>query len=357
MADYAASVLAKGQTVVTAKYQTPEQRRKIPTVMELALKNQKISIPNAQDLRLSPLRTVDVNFLTNIAAGSATAKVAAHTGTYGDSAKINVVYVTHVETMSLPRKLAYNNIHSYQDLFNNLFEIKWKNLRTRQDSSALAFLLANRCQLANAAMDPQIASAGFSSTSAIGDWDGTTNFAAEIKAAEKARFIQWAKAFMAARYYTGPYDIVSDLQMAAQFEYQLNQGQGNAANTSFQFGDANIAATQDAVSSAYPQGSALVMPQGTLAGLVWNEGLNKAGVNAGQNSVGSLGTVADPLGSGAIADISMYTARADTSANSTGGSTQDIVDQWELALTIGYVTPPLSTVSDSVIHLFGQSAS
>lgn len=353
MSDYAASVLAKGQTVVTAKYQTPEQRRKMPTVMELAIKNQSISIPNAQDLRLSPLRTVDVNFLTNIAAGSATAKVAAHTGTYGDSSKINVVYVTHVETLSLPRKLAYNNILQYQELFNNLFEMKWKNLRTRQDSSALAFLIANRCQLSNAVMDPQIASAGFFS-GGVGSWN-ETNFAGEIDQNGKSRFIQYAKSFMASRYFTGPYDVVADLQMAAQFEYQLNQGVGNATNTSFQFGDAGIATTQDQVSALYPQGSALFMPQGTLAGLVWNEGLNRAGVNAGQNSVGNLGTVADPLGSGAIADISMYTARADTSANTTGGSTQDIVDQWELALTIGYVTPPLSTASDSVIHLFGQT--
>lgn len=354
MSDYAASVLAKGQTVVTAKYQAPEQRRKMPTVMELAIKNQAISIPNAQDLRLSPLRTVDVNFLTNIAAGSATAKVAAHTGTYGDSAKINVVYVTHVETLSLPRKLAYNNILAYQELFNNLFEMKWKNLRTRQDSSALAFLLANRCQLAASVIYPQVASAGFAASGGVGIWDDT-NFAAVIGQDNKNRFIQYAKSFMAARYYTGPYDVVADLQMAAAFEYQLNQGQGNAANTSFQFGDAAIATTQDMVSSFYPQGSAFIMPQGTLAGLVWNEGLNRAGVNAGQNSVGNLGTVADPLGSGAIADISMYTARADTSANATGGSTQDIVDQWELALTIGYVTPPLSTASDSVIHLVGQS--
>lgn len=355
MSDYAASVLAKGQTIVTAKYQTPEQRRKIPTVMELAIKNQQISIPNAQDLRVSPLRTVDVNYLTNIAAGSATAKVAAHTGTYGDSAKINVVYVTHVETMSLPRKLAYNNINSYQGLFNNLFEMKWKNLRTRQDSSALAFLLANRCQLDKTVINPQIASAGFADTGGVGSWDNT-NFAGLIDQTNKSRFIQFAKSFMAARFYTGPYDIVADLQLAAQFEYQLNQGQGNAANTSFQFGDAAIATTQDSVSSFYPQGSALIMPQGTLAGLVWNEGLNKAGVNAGENSVGRLGTVADPLGSGAIADISMYTARADTSANGTGGSTQDIVDQWELSLTIGYVAPPLSLASDSVIHLFGQAS-
>jgi hypothetical protein len=165
-----------------------------------------------------------------------------------------------------------------------------------------------------------------------------------------------AKSFMASRFFNGPYDVISDLQLAAEFEYQMQQGAGNFANTSFQFGDAGIATTQDQVSSLYSLGSALIMPQGTLAGLCWNEGLNRAGVNAGQNSVGNLGTAADPLGSGAIADISMYTARADTSANTTGGSTQDIVDQWELALTIGYVTPPLSAASDSVIHLIGQVA-
>lgn len=355
MADYAASVLAKGQAVVTAKYNQPEQRRKMPTVMELAIKNQEISIPNAQDLRVSPLRTVDVNFLTNIAAGSATAKVAVHTGTYGDSNKINVTYVTHVETLSLPKKLHFNNLLSYNQQFANLYEMKWKNLRTRHDTSALAFLFANRMQLAAATVYPQVASAGFAATGGVGTWDDT-NYAGVIDQTNRTRFMQYAKSFMAARYFTGPYDVVADLQTAAQFEFQLNQGMGNAANTSFQFGDANIATTQDVVSSAFPQGSALFMPQGTLAGLVWNEGLNKIGFpNAGSNSVGTLGTVADPLGSGAIADISFYTARADTSANTTGGSTQDILDQWEITLTIGYVTPPLNTASDSVIHLFGQS--
>lgn len=355
MSDYAASVLAKGQTIVTAKYQTPEQRRKMPTVMELALKNQKISIPDAQALRVSPLRTVDVNYLTNITAGSATAKVAAHTGTYGDSNKINVVYVSHVETLSLPRKLSFNNIFAYQELFNNMYEMHWKNLRTRQDTSALAFLIANRAQLSNAVMDPQIASAGFGTGSGVGAWN-ETNYAAEIDNTGRNRFIQYMKSFMASRYYTGGYDVIADLQMAAQFEYQLNQGQGNAANTSFQFGDAGIATTQDVVSTLYPLGAALCMPQGTLAGLCWNEGLNKQGVSAGQNSVGNLGTVADPFGSGATADISMYTSRADTSSNTTGGSTQDIVDQWELTLTIGYVVPPLSVANDSVIHLFGQNS-
>jgi len=350
MANYASSVLVAGQAKVTAKYQEAEQRRKIPTVMELALKNQSISIPDAQALRVSPLRTVDVNFLTNIAAGSATAKVAAHSGTYGDSSKINVVYVQHVETFSLPRKLAYNNIFQYQELFNNMYEMKWKNLRTRQDTSALAFLLANRCQLSAATINAQIASAN------PGVWNETT-YALEIDQTRKSRFLQMAKAAMSARFLNGPYDVVADLQLAAEFEYLMQQGSGNYANTAFQFSEAGIAATQSAIDSTdYPLGCAFIMPQGTLAGLNWNEGLNRAGVNAGENSVGNLGTTPDPLGSGAIADISVYTARADTSSNTYGGSTQDIVDQWELALTIGYVTPPLSTASDSVITLIAQTS-
>jgi hypothetical protein len=349
MANYAASVLAKGQATVSAKYQTPEQRRQLPTVMGLALKNQSISIPDAQALRVSPLRTVDVNYLTNIAAGSATAKVAVHTGTYGDSGAINVVYVQHVETLSMPKKIAANSIYDEAALFANRYEMAWKNLRTRHDISALAFLNANRCQLTSAVITPATASAN------AGTWNDT-NFALEISQSDHALFIQRAKSFMAARFYTGQYDLVADLQLAAGFEYQMNQGQGNAANTSFQFGDANIATSQMQVSSAYSLGAAYIMPQGTLAGLVWNEGLNKTGFDAGQTTTGKLGTMSDPLGSGAVADISFYTARADTSSNGSGGSTQDLVDQWEIALTIGYVCPPLSTSSDSVIHLMGQSS-
>jgi len=349
MANYAASVLAKGQAIVAAKYQTPEQRRKMPTVMELALKNQSISIPDAQALRVSPLRTVDVNYLTNIAAGSATAKVAVHTGTYGDSGAINVVYVQHVETLSMPKKIAANSIYNEAELFANRLEMAVKNLRDRHDNSALAFLIANRCQLNAATMNPQIASAN------PGFWN-ETNFALEVAQTDKNLYIQRIKAMMAARYYTGSYDIVADLQLAQGFEYQMNQGSGNFANTSFQFGDAGIATTQAVVSSLYPLGAALIMPQGTLAGLVWNEQLNKVGFDSGQTTTGKLGTMIDPLGSGATFDVSFYTSRADTSSNTSGGSPQDLVDQWEITATVGYVAPPLSTASDSVIHLTGQVA-
>lgn len=350
MSNYAASVLVNGQSIVTAKNQAPEQRRKLPTVFELALKNQEYSIPNAQELRTSPLRTVDISYFTNVAAGVGTTKAYNHTGTYGDSGKVNLVYVSHVETFSLPRKLAYNSLLTYQNMFNNLYEMKWKNLRTRHDDSALSFLYTNRCQFSAATMNPLIASAN------PGTWDEGT-FALGIDQTNKNLFMQRVQSFMQARNHPGEIDVIADLQKSADFMNMMQQGGGNAVNQAWQFAGTTIATTQSAIDTSYSNGAVFVLPKGLFSGMCWNEGLNRKGVNEDAGgSVGTLGTTADPFGSGAIADISMYTQRADTSANATGGSTQDIQDQWELTLTVAYALPPLSTALDSVVHEIGQTA-
>jgi hypothetical protein len=350
MANYAASILAKGQSKLKEKFQAPELRAQRATVMGLALQNQSISIPDAQELRTSPLRPVDVYFKNNIAPGSATAKAAAHTGSISDSSLINVTYVQTVETFSVPLKIGANNVFSRQELFNDMYEQHWRNLRTRQDNAALAYLYANRSQLSAAVIDARAASAN------AGSWDDT-NYALPIDAVNQKLFMQYAKSFMAAQFYTGPYDVVADLQIARGFEYEKNQGSSNANNFAFQFGDAAVYTTQKVIDAAFPQGATLFMPKGTFAGLNWNEQANRQGYgNTGNDAIGMLGTVSDPLGTGAVADISMYSQRADTSANTTGGSTQDILLQVELTLTIGYVTPPLTLAGDSAVFEIAQGS-
>lgn len=349
MPNYAISVLAKGQAIVTAKNQAPELRRKLPTVFELALKNGTYSIPNAPELRKSDLRPVEIYYQTKRAQGSGTTKAALHTGTYGDSGKVELVYVQHVETFSLPRKIAQNNILTYQNMWNHLYEEAWRNLRNRHDTSALAFLIANRMQLAASVVNPQIASAN------PGTYNEAT-FALEIDQTKKSRFMQMAKNYMNARYFTGGLDAIADLQTAAEFEFQMQQGTANNTNTSFQFGGANVATTQDVISDDYALGAALFLPAGSFSGMYWNDPLNKSGVNAGENEVGVLGTASDPFGSGLVGDISVYTKRDDTSANTTGGNPQDIVDQWEVTGIVAYALPPLSTTGDSVVHLVGQAS-
>jgi hypothetical protein len=315
----------------------------MPTVLAMALKNQDLSIPRAQDLRKSPLRPVDVNFFKNIAPGSATAKTALHTGTVADSAVINVTYVQVVETFSLPAKLSDNSIYEHQELFNNQYEQAVRNIRTRLDNAALAYIYAHRCQLDATTMNGRTASYG------PGAWDGT-NFALPIDASKQKLFMQQAKLYMAANKYTGPYDMIADLQTIGNFEFEKNQGSSNANNFSFQFGDTDIYSTQQQIDSAFQAGVTLMMPRGTFAGLNWNEALNRRGY--GQlvpTTLGMVGTQLDPMGSGLEMDVSWYSQRADTSSNSTGGSTQDFVDQWEFTGTVGFVTPPLSLANDSAV--------
>ena len=350
MANYASSVLAKGQALATEKFNAPEKRRQMPTVMELALKNQHISIPDAQALRVSPLRPVEVNYTKYIAPGAATSKAYNHTGGYGDSATLQVTYVQLVETFSLPRKIAANNFLTYQNMFVDLWGQKWANLRTRQDNAALSYAYTYRNQLDAATMDARLATAGMT-----GWWD-ETNGALVVPSAYSSTFIAQAKAAMVASYYMGEYDIISDIKMATVFENYMNQGTGNFSNTSWQFGGCNFARTQMVIDSNYAKGATLWMPKGSMYGLNWNEQANKIGLDGDMRgaSIGDIGTVADPFGSGAVADVSFYTQRADTSSDTTGWSPQDFVLQMELTLTIGYVWPPLSLANDSVIIEAGQ---
>jgi hypothetical protein len=343
MANYATSALVNGQAMVTKQYNQPEQRRQMPTVMDLALKNQHISIPDAQALRVSPLRTVDIFYNKNIAAGSATAKAYNHTGTVGDSAKINVNYLQTVETFSLPRKLGYNNVEKYTQMFANQYEMAWKNLRTRQDVLALAYIYSVRNQLSAATMNARLATAG------LQYWDDT-NYALSLPVGNDPLFIAQVKAAMDAQYYTGEYDVICDLQKGIWIENYMNQGAGNFSNTQWQFAGCNFAKTQQNIDSAFSGGVVLAMPRGAFAGLCWNEGLNVKGDFGGEgSSIGILTTAPDPFGGQAIADISMYTQRADTSSDTYGGSPEDIVDQWEVTLTMGYIVPPLSLTNDNVV--------
>jgi hypothetical protein len=351
MANYAAGVLVNGQAIATKQFNEAEQRRQMPSVMELALKNQHISIPDAQALRVSPLRTVDVNYLKNITAGSATAKSYNHTGSIGDSGKINVNYLQTVETFSLPRKIAYNNIISYTTMFANQYAMAWKNLKTRQDVLALAYLYSVRNQLDATTMSARLATAGLG-----GYWDAT-NGALALPDGMQNLFIAQLQAAMAASYYLGEYDVIADVQKALWIQNYMNQGAGNFSNTAWQFAGCNFARTQQVIDANYTAGVTLAMPKGAFAGLCWNEGLNVKGVFEDEGGpVGILTTANDPFGSIATADISMYTQRADTSANLTGGSPEDIVDQWEITLTMGYVVPPLSLSNDSVVLEVAQMA-
>lgn len=343
MANYQDSLLVNAQTVLATKYNEAELRRKERPVLQMASKND-YSIPDAAKVRTSEDRTVEVKWLKKKTAGAATAKVAAHTGTKSDSGTTNLVWVTYTETFFTSAKQAQNNVISLERMFQHEMEQAIDNLKDRHETYGLSYLVANRCQIAAP------------STSGQGTWDAV-NYALEIPVTDPITnlnnydyFNQKAKNFMRGRYYRGNMDLIPDLILNPYLERTAMNGSNNAVNLGWQMQGTNIAPTSETILSAYANGSALIMPEGTFAAINWNDPLNRSGkINSGMTNVGMVGTLLDPFGSDFVFDVSTYTVRADASA--TGGGEQDFVDEWEIALTVAYALPPLALASDSPVHL------
>jgi hypothetical protein len=351
MSDYAASVLYTAQAQIAARRNLFEQRRQMPKVLRMGLNNSEYSIPTVSELRTSPLRQVDVVYFKSVPNGTATVKAYNHTGTYGDTGKVNVTYYQIVETIGMPLKLGANNLLSNATLFANLYEQKWKNIIDRHEDIALARAVAFRNQLDATTMDARLAAAGLT-------WDDT-NKGIAISSDDTNLFIAKSKSAMESMFlsYADGYDVITDLQSSVTFENYMNQGSGNFSNTQWQFSDCNFYKTQKQISTAYGKGSTLFMPRGAFGAFTWNEQLNRQGLNDDMGgSIGTLGTQTDPFGLGITADVSTYFQRASTVADTTGGSPQDFILQMEMTVTIGYVTDPSSTTDDSPIILIGQNA-
>lgn len=342
MSNYATAALLTAQTTLAKKYNEAELRRKLRPAVQLALQNSDYSIPDANQQKKAEQRPVEVHYKLKKAAGSSTTKAARHTGNKGDSDKLTLSWNRWTETFSFSRKLLMNKVFGAQEIFNHEIEQAIQNLQDRAETAAVAYLLANRTQLA----------AGSISANGTGTWNDT-NYALEVAAENRNYFVQMAKTFMWGRHYRGSLDMITDLKLYPEIERVRNQGAGNSVNTAFQFDGAMIVPTTDDLSGAYAQGQALVMPQGIFAGLNWNDPLNRNNFGRPDDYVGMLTTMRDPFGLNANYDVSVYTDRADTSG--IDGHVQDILDEYEVSLCVGWAIPPLSQAGDSVIHLIANA--
>jgi hypothetical protein len=342
MANYATAALLTAQARLSQKYNEAELRRKVRPVIQMALNNSGYSIPDANALKVAEQRPVEVHYKLKKAPGVSTVKAARHTGGRGDSSKVTLSWNRWTETFNFSRKLLLNKVIGSQEAFNHELEQAILNLQDRAETAAVAYLMANRCQLAAANVV----------TNGTGTWNDT-EYALEIGANEKDYFAQLAKTFMFGRNYRGAYDVIADLRQYPQFERVMNQGAGNATNTGFQFSNLSIAPTQEDLNANYTKGQVLIMPGGMFSGMNWNDPLNRAVTGRPDDYVGLLTTLRDPYGLNAVYDISVYSDRADTSG--VDGHVQDIVDEYEVSLCIGWVLPPLSTANDSIVHLIANA--
>jgi hypothetical protein len=341
MSNYTASALLAAQAKFMPAFESPEVRRKQDPALMLALKNMEVTIPSHVELRKKDDRAVKAYIKTKRAASSTTAKAHNHTGTKADSKEVTLSWVKFVEPFTIYLKQGQSNVFAYAEQLAHEMAESARNLHARAGTAALAYLQSNRSQLASL------------TTGGAGTWNAT-NFALEVDATDKDRFLQNIASFMRVQNYRGQYDAILDAEQYRKMQYILQQGTANNQNLSWMAQDfATIAETSETIDSNYTSGSGLIMPAASFAGLPWNDPVNRAGKGDYDSVLGGYGIIADPLGSGLNFDFHAYTTRADGS--SQGGGVQDEVLEAEMTLTIGWVLPPLSTADESVVYEVAQS--
>lgn len=340
MANYTASALLSAQARFIPQWEQAETRRKQNPALMLALKNTNVTIPGHQELRKKDTRPVKAYIKTKRAASAATTKSHNHSGTKADSAEVTLAWVSFVEKFAIQLKQGQSNIMPYVEQLAHEMTESARNIHDRAGTASLAYLQSNRNQVASV------------STGGTGSWNNS-NFALEIAAADDKRFMQNVASFMRKNNYRGQYDILLDSKQYRDVQFQLQQGTANNTNLSWQAQDfATIAETTEDIDANYTNGSALVMPSSSFAGLPWNDPTNLAGKGDYDSYNGGFGVVQDPLGSGLLFDFHAYTERNDGS--SFGGGVQDEILQAEMTLTIGWVLPPITTANDSVVFEIAQ---
>lgn len=342
MANYTASALLAAQAKFIPTFESPEVRRKQNPALMLALKNTAVTIPSHQELRKKDDRAVKAYIKTKRAASATTAKAHNHTGTKADSAEVTLAWVKFIEPFTIYLKQGQSNIFDYSEQLAHEMMESARNIHSRAGTAALAYLQSNRSQQAAPA------------TGGAGTWNATT-FALEVDAADKDKFMQNIASFMRVQNHRGQYDAILDANQYRKMQYILNQGMGNNQNLSWTADDfSTIAETTETIDANYTNGSGLIMPAASFAGLPWNDPVNRKGKGDYDSVLGGYGVIADPLGSGVNFDFHAYTTRADGS--SQGGGLQDEVLEAEMCLTIGWVLPPLSTASETVVYEVAQSS-
>lgn len=340
MANFATAALVKAQAKLIGAFQSGELRYREPAVHKLFVENTSIMAPDYNQLRTREDRAVETNYFTRTSRSLGTGRSHNHTGAQGDSGLLTPSWTTYNDEFVSYLKEADNKVYSFEEIHMSKMQNAIANFMEGLEAVAAAYLFANRT--------------GVNVATADGTFDATDDTFEIAESTNGSNAIAITKMVMDVNGWQGSaYTIVADSIAYRKFWSQMNQGAGNATNTSFQFGnvrivhDPTLTASAAGLVSAYSKGYWIVVPQGTIAALPWIPKQNREGVDFGNISM--YGQILNPVDGLAYA-IHTYKEAADGS--STGGYTQDVKIETEISIDIAYQHSPDSTSTESSLFAF-----
>ena len=335
---YTTSLLVNAQAILKETMQKPEFRHDPYNVIRL-LKERGAGMFVGSELdRLvtSDQRVLDTYIINkrNITVGSGRSD--SHTtAAFGDSTKLTLSFDIVAAAFGISLKLGDRNMFANAQMLASEIESALIAINNEHESDAGTWLNASKTQ-SNAAQG---------SLSAFGSWNDTLK-QWEIPVAKQNLFFEYIRQVMGYNNYTGMMDVILDPQADSLANQLREQGNGNATNYGWQFGNQQLVKSNGIADGDYA-GVAYAIPAGTAGIVARIPKQNKEGVDTRLFSYSSM---IDPM-TGLDVAVHEYEQGADNS--SKGSETQDVTFQYEGSNDKAFVKAPLSSAAtDSTIHKF-----
>lgn len=348
---YSASALAKAQAKLIAAFQASELRYTDPAVYRLFLEQSPIMFPDYNQLRVREDRTVEAYYRQRTSRSLGTGRSHGHTGATGVSGVLTPAWTTYNDTFAISLKQADNNVYAWEEMFQNELENIFKNFIEGHETNATTYLMTNRSHVNAASFGAASDLGAFNSSNYVFEipttsyW-GMTNF--------NTLFGQAIQTAMQINKYNN-YTIVCDSTAYAKMQYMSAQGKDNGNNLSFQFNGYTYIHARKLAALAqglgYTEGFAFAIPDGTIGCLPWIPKQNREGRDT---KLQNYATMLNPFDNQLYA-MHDYPVRAD--GTSTGGYTQDEVEQYEGSIDLAFAYAPLSNAGETPIMAFAISGS
>lgn len=309
------------------------------TAMKTLLDGEQDVFRNLNALKQADSQPTTVDLNKRVYTASGTAKSASHAAAaFPDSFTKSITYLRKTQTFKVSYKQADMNRLDYDDILRHEMKNKLISLYTDMSTDIVAWLNTNRSQVG---------------TDGLMTFDEVTNDQYDNVLANKDFFFEYIKSTQALNKYNKMNTcIIADQRLASEYRKIAANGRTNADNTEYQLPgitlveEPQLAIGADSVGFGFEKG---------LVGMTtWNELANRRGNGSVGNNEGLFTTMVDPA-FGFLLDTHVMRSVGDTSAS--GGNVQDIVDEYEIALTYALEGSWLSAATETHIFKYVQANS
>lgn len=287
---------------------------------------------NLNALKQSDIQPTKVDLNKRVYTASGTAKSAAHAAAaFPDSFVKDITYLRKTQTFKVSYKQADMNRLSYEDILQHEMRNKLISLYTDLSTDVIAWLNTERSQVG---LDGLMV------------FDETTNDQYDNLNADKDYLFDYIKSTQKLNKYNGMNTVmVADQRTSALYRKLASNGVSNATNTAFQI--PGIEVYEEPQMAIGADSTSFVWERGLVGMTTWNEPLNRRGHGSTGDNSGLFTTMVDPA-FGYDLDVHIKNSVANTGAS--GGNVQDVVDEYEIALTYAIEGSWSSTANES--HIF-----